>query len=101
MSKFFLDLDDKLSFCEFLAHVDTIKRETNYENVRLNYLAAPVTFAMASHCLVIALLSAWPINQRWTAPLFNVIPTIPPFTLESLKNNNRAIYTSENKPRLK
>jgi hypothetical protein len=45
---------------------------------------------MASHCLVIALLSACPINQRCTAPLFNVIPTIPPFILESLYKRNTA-----------
>jgi hypothetical protein len=50
----------------------------------LNYLLISVTFAMSSHCLVIALLSACPINQRCTAPLFRVIPTKPPFILESL-----------------
>jgi hypothetical protein len=85
LSKFFLNLNDKLTFCKNLAFVETFKREVNINNVKLNYLVTSVTFAMASHCLVIALLSACPIKQRWTAPLFSIIPTIPPFIFESLQ----------------
>jgi hypothetical protein len=59
LSKFFLNLNDKLTFCENLAFVETFKREINTNNVKLNYLVISVTIAMASHCLVIALLSAF------------------------------------------
>jgi hypothetical protein len=85
LSKLFLNLNDKLTFCQNLAFVENFKREVNANNVKLNYLVTSVTFAMASHCLVIALLSACSINQRWTAPLFSVIPTTPPFIFESLQ----------------
>ena len=85
LSKFFLSLNDNVIFHKNFAFVKTFRREVNFNKLTLNYLVTSVTFAMTSHCLVIALLSVCPINQWWTAPLFSVIPTIPPFIFESLK----------------
>ena len=49
--------------------------------LEFDYRLTSVTRAIASHCLVVALLSACHINQQCTASLFWVIPTIPPFIL--------------------